>query len=463
MDVLPSLDATSVLVNLLDEPVVVVDVGCRWGFADVWTGLGDRCTIIGFDPDVSECEQLRQRYLGRPNVRVEPVGLGAETGLATLYRTKNPGGYSLYPPSEVAVSHHPGLESGALVDTTVVEVTTLDEWCAGNDCDHVDIVKIDTQGSELDILRGGARTLDSVLALEVEVEFNELYEGVPLFSDIDRYLREQGFVLWRLRNLAHYAQYDVPRTWPVPDSIHFDEDSATIATGSGQLYWANAHYLRADMVRRPPDAGWPTLVRDACVTSALCFHDLAGLAMARARAAAPESVVAALAQAQDEAALALRRAQELMERSVILRVSLTLDAADPRFAGAGWWAPNHFPFGPVRWSGPTREASIDLPVTLPPGTRVELLEVSAMSPAISETLVLEANQVPLTLTRSPHRLGVLHAAVVPPDYDPARRFTRLIVRTVDTVPFNRVHPESGDDREMGVAVAWLKVTAPEGG
>ena len=463
MDVLPSLDATSVLVNLLDEPVVVVDVGCRWGFADVWTGLGDRCTIIGFDPDVAECDELRQRYLGRPNVRVEPVGLGAETGLATLYRTKSPGGYSLYPPSEVAVSHHPGLEMGALVDTTVVEVTTLDEWCVANDCNSVDIVKIDTQGSELPILQGGARILETVRALEVEVEFNELYDDAPLFSDIDQFLRSQGFVLWRLRNLAHYAQYDVPRTWPVPDTIHFDEDTAIVATGSGQLYWANAHYLRADLVFRPPDSDWATLVRDACVTSALGFHDLAGLALSRARAGAPPPAAAALAQAQDEAALALRRAQELMDSSVVLRGSLTLDAADPRFAGVGWWAPNHFSFGPVRWSGPTRESSIDLPVTLPPGTRVELLEVSAMSPVISESLVLEANQVPLSLTRSPHRLGVLHTAVVPPDYGPDRRFTRLIVRTVDTVPFNRVNTDSGDDREMGVAVAWLKVTAPEGG
>jgi len=428
MHVLPSLDATSVLANLLDDPLVVIDVGCRWGFADVWTGLGDRCTIIGFDPDVEECELLRQRYRGQPHVRVEPVGLGAEPGLATLYMTKNPGGYSLYPPSDDAVARHPGLETGNLVGTTVVGVTTLDDWCTENAMPHVDIVKIDTQGSELDILRGGERMLESVRALEVEVEFDELYEGVPLFADIDRYLREQGFLLWRLKNLAHYAQYDVPRTWPVPDTIYFDEDGATYPTGSGQLFWANAYYLRTDLVRRRPDADWATLVRDACVTSALGFHDLAGLALGRAGATAPGSVRAALAQAQDEDALALRRAQELMERSSLLTGTLTVDAADPRFSGVGWWAPNHFPFGPVRWSGPTRESSIDLPVVLPPGTRVELLAVSSMSPAISDNLVIEVNQVPVALTRSPHQLGVLHGG--------------------------------SDDREMGVAVAWLKVTAP---
>ncbi|MEA2685156.1 MAG: hypothetical protein QOE93_351, partial [Actinomycetota bacterium] len=165
MHVLPSLDATSVLANLLDDPLVVVDVGCKWGFADVWTGLGDRCTIIGFDPDVGECEELRIRYRGQPNVLVEPVGLGLERRLATLYMTKNPGGWSLYPPSEDAVTRHPGLESGDLVGTTVVGVMSLDEWSAENGRDHVDIIKIDTQGSELDILQGADHILDSVRAL----------------------------------------------------------------------------------------------------------------------------------------------------------------------------------------------------------------------------------------------------------------------------------------------------------
>jgi hypothetical protein len=168
-----------------------------------------------------------------------------------------------------------------------------------------------------------------------------------------------------------------------------------------------------------------------------------------------------LALAQDEDALSLRRAQELMDQSVRLRGSLTIDAADPRFSGVGWWAPNHFPFGPVRWSGPTRDASIDLPVSLPPGTRVEVLAVAAMTPDISDTLVIEVNQVPLKLTQTPHQNGVLHVGVVPDDYDVARRFTRLMVRTSQTVPFNSVHATSNDDREMGVAVTWLKVTAPE--
>lgn len=58
----------------------------------------------------------------------------------------------------------------------------------------VDAIKLDTQGSELDILRGASRALSSCTLIEIEVEFNPIYEGQNLFCDVDRFLRDRGFV-----------------------------------------------------------------------------------------------------------------------------------------------------------------------------------------------------------------------------------------------------------------------------
>lgn len=458
---LPVLDATSVLANLLDDPLVVVDVGCRWGFSDVWTRLGSRCLTIGFDPDAEECRRLARRYRGQAQVRLEPVGLDEEPGLATLYLTVNPGGYSLLPPAMDAVERHPGLTGGRLEGTAVVEVTTLDAWCEEQGVDRVDVIKLDTQGTELAILRGAAETLGRVRAVEVEVEFNQLYEGVPLFGDVDHYLRGKGFVLWRLRNLAHYGRFGARRGWRVADAHYFDDDVVCFPTASGQLYWANAYYVHRDVADPPQDAGWAELVKDACITSAFGFHDLSGLALDRARAAAPPEIAATIDLAGSEEMMAARREQELSDAALPLKGSLTVDAADPLFEGVGWGPPLHFPFGSVRWSGPGRDAFLDFPVVLAPGTRVEVLAVSAINAGVSETLTVDVNGVAVQLVRSPHDLGVLHAGVVPAGYRTERRFTRLAVRTVETRPFNSAHPGSADDREVGVAVAWVRLTSPE--
>jgi hypothetical protein len=50
------------------------------------------------------------------------------------------------------------------------------------------------------ILQGAVETIDKhVFGLEIEVEFVELYESQPLFSDVDRFVRKHGFQLFDLQ------------------------------------------------------------------------------------------------------------------------------------------------------------------------------------------------------------------------------------------------------------------------
>jgi hypothetical protein len=59
-----------------------------------------------------------------------------------------------------------------------------------------EVVKLDTQGAELDILHGAARTLaERTICLITEVHFFKLYDGAPFFADIDGHLRAAGFTL----------------------------------------------------------------------------------------------------------------------------------------------------------------------------------------------------------------------------------------------------------------------------
>ena len=52
---------------------------------------------------------------------------------------------------------------------------------------------MDIQGSELKVLEYGVNVLNSAVLVQVEVEFVEMYKDQPLFSDVDSFLRSQGF------------------------------------------------------------------------------------------------------------------------------------------------------------------------------------------------------------------------------------------------------------------------------
>ncbi|MCA1672105.1 MAG: FkbM family methyltransferase [Actinobacteria bacterium] len=76
-----------------------------------------------------------------------------------------------------------------------MEAVTLDGFLAEHPELAPDVLKLDTQGSELAILQGAEETLASVGLVEVEVEFSPIYDRQPLFGDVAAFMTDQGFEL----------------------------------------------------------------------------------------------------------------------------------------------------------------------------------------------------------------------------------------------------------------------------
>jgi len=259
--------------RLLDDDLVVADVGARWGAADRWRSFGSRVKVVGFDPDEDECLRLAA---AEPDVTYVPVALGPENRQAILYRTAEPACSSLYPPIADLVDQRPELHVIRPVGEEVVDLVTLDSWLDASPFAAVHVLKLDTQGSELGVLEGAERALAMVRLLEVEVELNPIYAGQPLFGDVDRFLRSRGFVLWRLGQLVHYGLPNVSSSSVViPDRQFFDSHPVDIGGSGGQVYWAHAYFVADDMAHSITTPSRAEAVLDACTASAFGFADLA--------------------------------------------------------------------------------------------------------------------------------------------------------------------------------------------
>jgi FkbM family methyltransferase len=464
---LASSQVAAVLASILEEPLSVVDVGCRWGFADTWEELGDRCRIVGFEPDRVECERLAEHYRDQPWVQIVPYALGPERRAANLYITREPACSSVYPPIDDVVDRHPRLEPQRMVRRETIELITLDDWCADNAVDNVDLVKLDTQGSELDILRGAKRTLEGVSVVQTEVEFNPMYTGQPLFGDVDRFLRDRGFVLWHLDNMSHHRQHGA-RVGLRPGFHIYDFDAARFTHRSGQLFWADALFVRAEMTIADPETDWRTAVRRACLASALGLGELAGLTLdthARSMRGEPRDVVdtaRALLPPPDNEVERLtdvvgrdpRWSQPVeSELGELLEEPLIVALEEP-IEGAGWREPHRLADLPVRFTGPGRRSWLDLPIRLAPKSRVELVVVSD-DLGLCDHLSLEVNGVPVDVHWSAHDRGRVGTASLPDDYDASWQFTRIAITTPEPVP--RPGP---DPRKLGIAVSELRLVPP---
>lgn len=200
------------LTKLIDvlgiQKIVVADVGARWGADKKWGVLGDAVSLVSFEPDPEEYRRLSQA--NTPNVTLIPVALSKSQGTATLHVAQEPGRSSLYQPNTSFLSRYPDCE-GFEVDYKVeVQTDTLDHCLTARGISVLDFIKLDVQGSELNIIQGGRDILQkSVFGLEIEVEFSELYQGQPLFPEVDAACKAAGFVLFDLKP-CYWKRRDVP-------------------------------------------------------------------------------------------------------------------------------------------------------------------------------------------------------------------------------------------------------------
>jgi hypothetical protein len=107
--------------QLQADPLIVVDVGCRWGFGEpfVRAAQAGHCLVYGFDPDIAECARLEQAYAGLPEtaVTVVPTALAGSVGSRTLYGTREPACSSLLEPDPALTAAYPALACATHVST----------------------------------------------------------------------------------------------------------------------------------------------------------------------------------------------------------------------------------------------------------------------------------------------------------------------------------------------------------
>lgn len=64
------------------------------------------------------------------------------------------------------------------------------------DLPAVDFMKLDTQGYELEILKGASRLMPTAQAILLEVAFLQINKGGPLLHDVVAFMKERGFVAY---------------------------------------------------------------------------------------------------------------------------------------------------------------------------------------------------------------------------------------------------------------------------
>lgn len=120
--------------------------------------------------------------------------------------------------SSALEEHH---ETGA--QKLVLQTKTIDEVAAAYNFNNVSFIKLDVQGYELEILKGGTSVLQSAEAVLCEISLLDIHKHVPLLHEVVAFMHSKGFVAYDICSVA--ARRPLDRALWQTDFIFTKEDS----------------------------------------------------------------------------------------------------------------------------------------------------------------------------------------------------------------------------------------------
>ena len=178
---------------------IVLDVGAnsgQWGDLVFETGFAGKLISFEAIPNVHAALVARAKRRGASWEVAPCAALGSERGHVEFNVSANTLSSSVLP---MRREHEAAAPESAYVAKQTVAVERLDELASTLLPPAGDLMlKIDTQGYELHVLKGASGLLHRVVAMQLELSLVPLYEGAPTFSEMLSYMQSIGFEIFNI-------------------------------------------------------------------------------------------------------------------------------------------------------------------------------------------------------------------------------------------------------------------------
>ncbi|MBY0357049.1 MAG: FkbM family methyltransferase [Candidatus Obscuribacterales bacterium] len=159
-----------------------------------------KSTIHSFEPSPELFLKLKQNY-ERDGVHVWNLGLGAESKQSKLYENSSCSGMNSF------------LELGEfgwgeIAKESLINIDTVDNFCRQQKIDQIDLLKSDTQGFDLEVVKGAAEMIgkNKIGLVFIEICFLPLYKNAPTLGQIYDYLIERNFYCFNIYHIYRHQK-----------------------------------------------------------------------------------------------------------------------------------------------------------------------------------------------------------------------------------------------------------------
>jgi len=181
-----------------EQRVIAFDVGANIGQSTLrLRGVLPSCEIHAFEPSETAFVPLSYRVRSCGNVYLNNVGVGSSCEIAPFFEHANTDMSSFLTMGRSAW--------GKILKQVPVQITTLDRYCEERHISYITVLKSDTQGYDLEVLKGaeGLMGRNQIQLVYTEIQFDDMYQGSPTFDQLFRFLVDRNFRLVSIYDFHH--------------------------------------------------------------------------------------------------------------------------------------------------------------------------------------------------------------------------------------------------------------------
>ena len=172
------------------EVEIVIDVGSNKGQFLLLTENFFECKkIYSFEPIEEFFEMQKNFFKHKNNISFFNFALGEKTTKNTFYITKRKDSSSFFKINESIKSN----DDFKIIEKKEIQIHSLDEIMVNENLNGSILLKIDVQGYELEVLKGGVETLKKIKYVIVETSDNQIYQYQSLSQDVINFLKSNNF------------------------------------------------------------------------------------------------------------------------------------------------------------------------------------------------------------------------------------------------------------------------------
>jgi len=177
------------LKNLGYQPKLVLDIGAYEGnWAESFLTIFPEAKILMLEGQEGKRNLLQQKTAANKHLYFQIALLGSAE-----YEVE----FNIYETASSVLKENN--ETGA--KTEIRTLTTLDKSIINTPFTKADFIKIDTQGYELEILKGAEKTMQQAEFILLEVSLIDIYKNCPMVAEVMAFMQSKGFVLYDICSL----------------------------------------------------------------------------------------------------------------------------------------------------------------------------------------------------------------------------------------------------------------------